>query len=215
MDFQQIRKEYENHGIKESRLLEDPMQQFQAWYDEAVTHSPGKWFEPNAMALATAAQNGDVSVRWVLLKGVTESGIRFFTNYESQKGQNLAENPKASVAFHWPYLGRQIRIEGTVTKTSREISEEYFHSRPRGSQLGAAASRQSSEVASRQALEAARAELESQFEGQPIPLPEFWGGYLLTALRVEFWQGRLDRLHDRIIYEQDENSNWKRFRISP
>jgi pyridoxamine 5'-phosphate oxidase len=214
LDFQKIRKEYENEGIQEQELLPDPMDQFRAWYAEAEQHCPGPWYEPNAMALATTDLDGNVSVRWVLLKGMTAEGIRFFTNYDSAKGQQLAANPKAAVAIHWPYLGRQVRIEGVTERTSRLISEEYFHSRPRGSQLGALASRQSQPVASRKVLENELQELTAGLKGLEVPLPEDWGGYLLKPRRMEFWQGRLNRLHDRIVY-MAVGSRWEIQRLSP
>lgn len=213
MDFQAIRKEYENLGIDESSLPEDPIQLFRIWYDLAVENCPGSWFEPNAMSLATCGSDGTVSNRYVLLKHIEENGVQFFTNYDSQKGQQLASNPNAAVSFHWPYLGRQVRIEGAVEKTSREISENYFHSRPRGSQIGAAASRQSSVVESRDLLDTERTRLKNLYEGKPVPLPENWGGYLLKPSRIEFWQGRLDRLHDRVVYNYDGTWSWER--LSP
>jgi pyridoxamine 5'-phosphate oxidase len=145
-----------------------------------------------------------------LLKSIEDDGLRFFTNYESTKGQQLSANPRAAVALHWPYLGRQIRVEGQVEKTSREVSEAYFHSRPRGSQLGAAASQQSAVIESRSDLDQQRNRLDFQFKDQPIPLPDNWGGYLLKPSLIEFWQGRLDRLHDRIVYEFDGSWDWNR-----
>jgi len=214
MDFQKIRKEYENRGIDPSQLAADPLVQLKAWYEEAQENCPGRWFETNAMALATTDLAGHVTLRWVLLKGITDEGIQFFTNYESTKGKQLEANPRAAVAIHWPYLGRQVRIEGATEKTTREISEEYFHLRPRGAQLSALASRQSAMVESREQLEQARAALERQHKSQPIPLPEFWGGYLLRPDQFEFWQGREDRLHDRIVYTREE-SNWRLARLSP
>lgn len=215
MDFQAIRKEYENQGIHEADLPNDPMDLFRSWYDVAVEKSPGKWMEPNVMSLATSDLSGNVTNRYVLLKHIENNGIQFFTNYDSTKGKQLAANPQCSVAFHWPYLGRQVRMQGVVEKTSREVSEKYFHSRPRGSQIGAAASLQSSLVESRQYLDQQRQELTEKFEGQPIPLPENWGGYLIILERIEFWQGRLDRLHDRIVYQSNSTGDWKRSRLSP
>lgn len=214
MDFHAIRKEYENQGIVESSLLESPIEMFRQWYELAVEKSPGKWLEPNAMSLATSDGAGNVSNRYVLLKKIEDDGIQFFTNYDSHKGQQLEANSNCAVAFHWPYLGRQVRIQGSVVKTSREISEAYFHSRPRGSQIGAAASLQSSTVESRELLDQQRQELDKEYEGQPVPLPENWGGYLIRPSRFEFWQGRLDRLHDRIVFQSTEG-NWDRFRLSP
>lgn len=214
MDFQSIRKEYENKGIDESSLTDQPIDLFRTWYQTAVDNCPGKWMEPNAMALATTDLDGNVSSRFVLMKHIGEDSIQFFTNYDSHKGQQLSANPKCAVAFHWPYLGRQVRIEGVVEKTSRDVSREYFHSRPRGSQIGAAASKQSNVVASREQLDKENKRLETLYEGNEIPLPENWGGYSIQIQKIEFWQGRLDRLHDRIVFSQAGNS-WNRTRLSP
>ena len=151
----------------------------------------------------------------MLLKGVDADSIRFYTNYGSTKGKQLGENPNASATFHWAYLGRQVHLVGAVAKTSRDDSETYFHSRPRGSQLGALTSQQSSRIESREQLEKIRAELEVKYADQPIPLPENWGGYALTPTRIEFWQGRLDRMHDRVVYQKGDRGDWDRFRVAP
>ncbi len=214
MDFQELRKEYETQGIDDSQLDANPFVTMQSWLKVATDSSPGKWYESNAMTLATAGADGIVSSRTVLLKGIDEDSIRFYTNYGSTKGKQLAENPNASVTFHWAWLGRQVQMRGTVAKTSREDSKSYFHSRPRGSQLGALASDQSTPIESREHLEKVRGDLEAKFVGQEIPLPENWGGYALTPKVIEFWQGRLDRMHDRVVYEKDART-WKRHRISP
>ena len=215
MDFKELRKEYETQGIDDSKLHDDPMKTFQDWMQQATDNCPGSWLESNAMTLATASSNGIVTSRTVLLKGIDADSIRFYTNYESTKGQQLAQNPNASINFHWAYLGRQVRMRGTVAKTSREDSETYFHSRPRGSQLGACASQQSHRIESREELEKTRAALEAKYEGQEIPLPDSWGGYALTPVEFEFWQGRLDRMHDRVVYQKGEDGSWRRHRISP
>ena len=215
MDFQDIRKEYEKHGIDDSQLDADPLVTMQAWFQIATDSSPGRWYEPNAMTLATAGQDGSVSSRTVLLKGIDADAIRFYSNYGSTKGKQLAENPNASVTFHWAWLGRQVQMRGTVAKTSREDSKAYFHSRPRGSQLGAVASDQSTRIESREQLEKVRSELEAKHEGEEIPLPENWGGYALTPTYIEFWQGRLDRMHDRVVYQKNGDGTWDRHRIAP
>lgn len=214
MDFQKIRKEYENEGLRESELPDQPLTGLKQWLEIATEHSPGRWFETNAMSLATSDQTGNVTVRTVLLKGITDEGIRFFTNYGSEKARQLDSNPRAAVVIHWPYLGRQVRLRGTVEKTSREVSEEYFHSRPRGSQIGALASRQSTELESRSMLDQIAQEIAARYADSEIPLPDDWGGYLIRAEQVEFWQGRLDRLHDRIVFRL-VNGNWNRFRLAP
>ena len=215
MDFKELRKEYETQGIDDSQLDANPFVTMQSWLQVATDSSPGHEFESNAMTLATAGSDGIVSSRTVLLKGVDEDSIRFYTNYGSTKGKQLAENPNASVTFHWAWLGRQVQMRGSVAKTSREDSKAYFHSRPRGSQLGALASEQSTRIESREQLEKVRADLESKFDGEEIPLPENWGGYALTPQFIEFWQGRLDRMHDRVVYEKNGDGVWQRYRISP
>ncbi len=214
MDFQALRKEYENEGIDELEMPRCPIECLRQWLELATEKCPGKWFETNAISLATSDTTGDVTIRTVLLKGITDQGIQFFTNYDSEKGRQLAENPRAAVVVHWPYLGRQIRIRGDVTKTSEAVSEEYFYSRPRGAQLGAYVSRQSQRIESRHELDAAAEFLDARYEGEPVPMPANWGGYLLTAQKFEFWQGRLNRLHDRIVYQKNE-SGWERFRLAP
>ena len=215
MEFKELRKEYETQGIDDAEMLDNPMATFRSWFQVAADSCNEDLFEANAMTLATADLSGTVTARVVLLKGIDADSIRFYTNYESTKGKQLAENPQASVNFHWAHLGRQVRMRGSVAKTTREDSEQYFHSRPRGSQLGAIASQQSSVIESRESLEQIRADLEKKYEGQEIPLPDFWGGYALTPVVIEFWQGRLDRMHDRVVYEKGDGSNWKRYRISP
>jgi len=214
MDFQAIRKEYENRGIDESDMTPNPFEVFKQWFELAVEKCPGRWIEPNVMALATSDGKGRVTNRYVLMKQVDGQAISFFTNYESAKGVQIEANSRVAVAFHWPYLGRQVRIEGTVEKTSRDVSQAYFHSRPRGSQLGAAVSRQSSHVASHKELEHARDALSAEYEGKEIPVPDSWGGYLLRPDYFEFWQGRLDRLHDRIEYVLKQDA-WEQGRLSP
>ena len=216
INFEEVRKEYENAGIDIDDLDEHPMSMFENWYADATKVVPGRWYEPNAMALATSDSSGRVSVRYVLLKGVSAEGIKFYSNYDSDKAIQLSENPQCSVVFHWPYLGRQIRIEGTAEKTSRQDSEKYFHSRPRGSQIGAAISNQSETIESREILEQKKESLVAELGNSTVPLPDNWGGYLIRPTRLEFWQGRLDRLHDRLVYSREDlSSPWKISRLSP
>ncbi len=215
MDFAKIRKDYEHTGIDESRMQSDPIEELRLWVQLATENSPGKWFESNAMALATCDLEGRPTCRMVLLKGIVPEGIRFFTNYESLKGRQLAANPRAAVAFHWPYLGRQVRVEGSTEKTDRQVSQAYFHSRPRGAQIGASVSAQSTEVDSWTVLEDRAAKLDSELAHQQVPLPDHWGGYLLKPTRFEFWQGKPDRLHNRICYQLQDDGSWRRFRLSP
>ena len=178
MDFQSMRKEYEDRGIDTDQLDVCPIRQLEQWISEATEKCPGSWFEPNAMALATCGNDGKVSVRQVLFKGITAEGIRFFTNYSSAKGQQLAQNPNCSVSLHWPYQGRQVRVSGKAEKTDRQVSQQYFHSRPRGAQLSAAVSDQSTIIASFGELQRRVNELESVLGDRPVPLPENWGGYV-------------------------------------
>ncbi len=215
--FEEIRKEYESRGLNRDDLHADPLQQFDVWFRQAVEKAPGKWIEPNAMTISTCVNNF-VTSRTVLLKEYQQGQFVFFTNYASEKGTQLLANPQAAMLFHWPYLGRQIRINGTVAKTTREHSERYFHSRPRGSQIGAYASQQSSELQSREQLDQLRQELDKQFVDSEIPLPETWGGFALQPTRFEFWQGRLDRLHDRFVYSRKNeqvDDAWQIKRLSP
>ena len=177
----------------------DPLVLFKAWYRAAEAAG---LLVPEAMALATADASGDPSVRMVLLKDLDEGGFVFFTNYESRKAKELAENPRASLCFHWPALERQVRISGPVERISEEKSLAYFHSRPRGSRLGAWASRQSRPLERREELEERVAEVEERFGAEEVPLPPFWGGYRLRPEAMEFWQGQASRLHDRLVFRR-------------
>ena len=190
----------------------DPVVEFDRWFSQA---QEAKALEPNAMTLATATRAGAPSARIVLLKGYDERGFVFFTDYRSQKGTELEQNPQASLVFFWPELERQVRITGTVERTSAQESEAYFRSRPRGSRLGAWVSHQSRVIPSRAQLESGLREVEERFPTDDVPLPPHWGGYRLRPEKVEFWQGREDRLHDRIRYLRKKNGGWQVERLSP
>lgn len=209
--IEQLRREYAQEELLEENVRENPIDQFTAWFDQALL---SEVTEPNAMSLATATKAGRPSVRIVLLKGFDSNGFRFFSNYKSRKGRELEENPHASLCFFWPELERQVRLEGVVSTVSRKESEEYFSKRPRLSQLGAWASNQSEEVASRKELEERFHVLEEEFSDESIPAPEFWGGYVLKPSSIEFWQGRRGRLHDRLLYES-VSGHWVLKRLSP
>ncbi|MBJ6120058.1 pyridoxamine 5'-phosphate oxidase [Pontibacter sp. BT310] len=207
-----IRKNYAMESLSEASVAKDPITQFKSWMDETIAAEVN---EPTAMVLSTVNSSGRPSARVVLLKDVTTDGFIFFTNYASRKGHDLQVNPFASFTFFWPELERQVRVEGTIKKVSAAISDSYFHSRPVGSQIGAWASPQSQPISSREELEAADADYTKRFGDLPvIPRPEHWGGYLLEPDRVEFWQGRPNRLHDRIVYELQENQ-WHIKRLAP
>jgi pyridoxamine 5'-phosphate oxidase len=198
-------------GLNEKDLHPNPIHQFALWFEQALSANLP---EPNAMTLATASRDGTPTARIVLLKAYDARGFRFFTNYESHKGRELADNPRAALVLFWPTLERQIRITGDVSKTSREESEEYFHSRPLGSQLGAWASLQSQVLQSREELER-QVEALAQRYGDTVPLPPHWGGYCVAPQAIEFWQGRPSRLHDRIRYTRVGEDAWKIERLSP
>jgi pyridoxamine 5'-phosphate oxidase len=210
MTLAELRREYTLAGLRRADLEADPISQFQKWFAQAME---AQIVEPNAMTLATVAADGQPSGRIVLLKSVDQRGFSFFTNYESRKGRELAENAKASLTFFWPGLERQINIGGTVSKLSREESEAYFAVRPLGSQRGAWVSKQSTVVPNREYLETRLAEVEVQF-GDKVPTPPYWGGYILNPTAIEFWQGRPNRLHDRLLYKR-QNAVWTIDRLSP
>jgi pyridoxamine 5'-phosphate oxidase len=190
----------------------DPFAQFARWFDEARIACAKL---PEAMTLATASSEGVPSARMVLLKGFDERGFVFFTNYESQKGRELDRNPNAALVFYWSELDRQVRISGRTIRTSSEESDEYFRTRPIESRLSAWASRQSQPIASREILKKAMAEAESKYQGQEVPLPPYWGGYLLSPTVIEFWQNRPSRLHDRFRYTREPDGRWRLERLSP
>jgi pyridoxamine 5'-phosphate oxidase len=206
-----LRRRYTKSGLVESDLPDEPMALFSAWFEQALeTGVP----EPNAMTLATISPEGLPDARIVLLKGVEDESVVFYTNYESQKGLDLAANPVATCVFWWAELERQVRISGEVQKVSEEESTEYFLSRPRESRIGAWTSDQSRPVQNRDELQKRFEELQERFDGQEIPKPDYWGGYALQISRIEFWQGRPGRLHDRIEYRKS-GSGWTRRRLAP
>lgn len=208
-----LRKTYTQRTLSETDMLPDAVRQFRHWLDEAITAQAE---EPTALTLSTVSAEGQPSSRVVLLKGLPDdAGFLFYTNYESRKGHELAASNRAALNFFWPALERQVRIEGVVEKASAAQSTEYFQSRPLSSQIGAWASPQSQAIASREELEAREAAVAARFgEQRPLPRPEFWGGYILRPTRVEFWQGRPSRLHDRIEYVKTEDQ-WKISRLAP
>lgn len=208
-DVASLRLNYLLNELVEEIVLENPIKQFEKWFNEAVD---AKVLEPNAMHLATISNNRPHG-RIVLLKGFDESGFTFFTNYESNKGKEIAEVPFASLTFFWGAMERQVRIEGQIIKTTPIESDEYFQVRPRGSQIGAWVSHQSS-VVNREELEAKQRELEAKYGDDFIPRPSYWGGYRVIPERIEFWQGRPSRLHDRILFTNMSGS-WRMERLSP
>ncbi|CAN5420457.1 pyridoxamine 5'-phosphate oxidase [soil metagenome] len=207
-----LRVDYKKHTLEESGINADPLLQFNIWFDETIKL---KISEPNAMTLSTSTKSGRPSSRIVLLKTIAEDGLVFFTNYDSRKGKEIAENPNCAVLFFWKELERQVRIEGKVEKIPKKDSQEYFSSRPMLSRIGAIASPQSSVIRSRQDLEADVDQLMKTFKDKAvIPIPSNWGGYKLKPVYFEFWQGRENRLHDRLIYEK-KSKKWKISRLAP
>ncbi len=211
MELSDHRRDYTLAGLTEKDLAKDPYRQFEKWFQEAEA---AKIHEPNAMTLTTATREGKPSARTVLLKGVDGRGFLFFSNYESRKGRELEGNPHAALVFPWLILERQVIVEGTVTKVSREESGTYFHSRPRASQLGAWVSQQSAIIAGRSVLEQSMKALEAKYAGQDVPLPPHWGGWRVLPETVEFWQGRRSRLHDRLRYRRNKEG-WDVERLAP
>ncbi|MFZ0140300.1 MAG: pyridoxamine 5'-phosphate oxidase [Aeromicrobium sp.] len=210
-DLAALRAEYAREGLEEADAGTDPVDLFAQWLEVAVTAGI---HEPNAMALATADTSGRPSVRIVLLKGFDAAGAVFYTNYDSRKGRELVANPLASAVLLWHQLQRQVRIEGRVERVEPELSDAYFASRPRGAQIGAVASQQSRSVGDREALEAKVADVERTFDGRDVQRPEHWGGYRITLDAVEFWQGRADRVHDRLRFTR-VGDGWSRERLQP
>ena len=207
-----IRRDYSHKSLSEKDVNANAILQFETWWNEALN---SKIDEPNAMTLATASIYGLPSVRIVLLKEFSETGFIFFTNYESYKAQQLAENPKACLVFFWKELERQVRITGLIQKINGQQSDAYFNSRPESSRIGAWASPQSRVIESRYWLDEKFNELVKQMEGTEIKRPPHWGGYLVKPVVIEFWQGRPSRLHDRIQYTLDESGSWKIERLAP
>jgi pyridoxamine 5'-phosphate oxidase len=212
MSMALLRKDYTLAGLAESDLTRDPFRQFDKWFTEA---GAAKVPEPNAATLATATRDGRPSARTVLLKGVDGRGFVFYTNYESRKGRELEANPRAALVFPWIAMERQVIVEGPVTRVAREEAEAYFHSRPLAHQLGAWASPQSTIVSGRSVLDDNFKSLEKKHAGRPVPLPPHWGGYRLNPETVEFWQGRRNRLHDRLRYRREADGSWIVERLAP
>lgn len=210
-NIQNLRQEYRAAELAEADVDKNPFTQFGKWFKEALD---GLLYEPNVMTLATADLSGKPSARILLLKGFDENGFVFFTNYDSKKGKELEENPQASMLFFWPELERQVRIDGTIIKVAEEVSTDYFHSRPKGSQIGAAASPQSTVIPNREILQERVNELTAAYQDKEVPRPAHWGGYLLAPAHIEFWQGRPSRLHDRITYTS-VNGVWTINRLAP
>lgn len=210
-DIAGMRRSYTLAGFSERDAHASPFVQFRLWFEEAKS---ANILEPNAMTLATTSADGTPEARIVLLKEMDERGFVFYTNYESTKAQSIAANPSVALLFFWGELERQVRITGKVEKVSREESDAYFQMRPRESRIGAWASKQSSILESREKLEERFAQLTEEFEGKDIPLPPFWGGYRVIPETLEFWQGRIGRLHDRVVYQRSDTV-WSVVRLSP
>ena len=212
MSIADLRQEYAKHKLDAAHVADDPIEQFRTWFEEAQEADVD---EPNAMTLATAAPNGQPSARIVLLKGLDARGFHFYTNYESQKGTEIAQNPKVSLVFLWKPLERQVRIQGVAERLPEKESTAYFHSRPRGSQLGAWASPQSRVIENRDVLHKRKEAVEAEYaDADVIPRPPQWGGYAVRPERVEFWQGRPNRLHDRLSYRRGDDA-WVLSRLAP
>jgi pyridoxamine 5'-phosphate oxidase len=211
LDLAALRRDYALASLEERGVDPDPVRQFEHWFADAVA---ARVPEPNAMTLSTATRDGVPSARIVLLKGVDANGFAFYTDYRSRKGAELAENPLAALTFLWKEIERQVRITGSVSRVSAQESEAYFRTRPPGSRLGAWASHQSSVIASREELEARLRDVAVRFPDGDVPLPPHWGGFRVAPDEIEFWQGRPDRLHDRLLYRRGE-SGWNISRLSP
>ncbi len=212
-DLGNYRKVYEKSALMEDAISEQPMQLFQKWFQEVETS--GQLEEPNTMTIATIGLDGFPKNRVVLLKEFGQEGFIFYTNYLSEKGKAIARNPQVCLSFFWPHMERQVIVKGRAEKVSEKVSDAYFESRPDGSKLGAIASEQSAVIVSREVLENALKKLEEEFQNNEIKRPTYWGGYLVQPISIEFWQGRPNRLHDRIKYTLEENDSWKIERLAP
>jgi pyridoxamine 5'-phosphate oxidase len=212
MSIGNLRREYATRALTEDTAAANPVQQFAQWFEEAVR---AELIDVNAMTLATIGLDGTPAARIVLLKGFDEDGFVFFTNYDSAKGRELTANPIASLLFFWAELERQVRVTGSATRVSAEASSAYFATRPFDSQIGAWSSHQSAPLPDRAALEARFEETRRRYEGAAVPRPPFWGGYRVAPVRIEFWQGRPGRLHDRLLYTREANGPWSRVRLNP
>jgi len=210
--IEMLRREYSGKPLKKNDVHKDPIKQFSVWFDEAVDAVKA---DPNAVLLSTVNNDGKPSCRTVLLKGFDDNGFVFYTNYNSRKAKHIESQPFVSLTFYWPDLMRQIHIEGKAEQVSAEKSDAYFSTRPQSSKRSAWASQQSDKVANREQLEKQLKEIEKRFAGKEIPRPPHWGGYCVKPERIEFWQGRLNRLHDRICYTLKDNEKWMIERLSP
>ncbi len=212
-DLSNYRKSYEKKELLESTISDNPMQLFQTWFHEVDTNYDEG--ETNAMTISTIGLDGYPKGRVVLLKKFTYEGFIFYTNYASEKGKAIMDNPNVCLSFFWHHAERQVIIKGKAEKIPENMSDGYFESRPRGSQLGAMVSHQSEVLENREVLEAKLKQLEQRYEGQEIPRPNYWGGFIVKPVEIEFWQGRSNRLHDRIRYKMDDELNWQMDRLSP
>ncbi len=211
MSIESVRKDYSKHVLEENECPQNPIEMLDGWLKNAVEHS----VDANAMTVCSVAADGMPSSRIVLIRKLDERGLSFFTNYTSQKGREFEAHNKVAVNFFWAWAERQVRVQGIIERLPAEESDAYFDSRPRESQLGAWASDQSEKMASRTELEEKLVEVERRFDGKPVPRPENWGGFLIKPMHFEFWQGRPSRLHDRIVYEQDQHGAWVISRLNP